>query len=678
MEYKKIEPQINDFVGDNIKKLAQIFPSAVKDGQVDFTALKEELGQFEEVDSEKYELTWAGKQNAKKIAQEDVYGKTLKFIPEESKNADTTENLYIEGDNLEVLKLLRQNYYGAIKMIYIDPPYNTGNDFIYNDQFTMDRESSELIEGNVDELGERWIANLKSQNRYHAKWLSMMYSRLRVAKDLLSDDGVIYISIDDNEVDNIMKVAKEIFDEQNFINIITVKTKVGGVSGSSEGKSLKDTTEFILVFAKNKNNVTFKPIYLKTKLFDRIKKYEEEGKSWKYTSIITKLKDKVLIKEDFEKNIKYYGYKTLETMSIKAFAQQNDITIEDVYNQYADKIFQTTNAQSSVRQTVIKETKGHEYPMFGCEYVPIKGKNEGKKIEVLYKGEQRRMMMYLSDAVEKVGETYYYLDKVTTLWDDIQYNNLTKEGRVDFPNGKKPIKLLQRLIQMSTDKNSIILDFFSGSASTGHATMQQNVEDGGNRHFILVQLPEQYNGKLEEGFRASTICDLGKERLRRAGDDILVERPNISSDLGFKVFTVQKTNIKWNLLTDIGQTDIFKMQNSPDLVDFMRGTKDSDVVYELMLHQRDIPLSARLELRSDIGSRTYFYANSYLVCLETEVTDELVNKLALLDPLPIKFIFRDSAFKDDIALKDETFRRLKALIEKNSGTSKKAYTVEFI
>ena len=671
MNETKVSQQINDVIGDNVKKLAQLFPSAVKDGEVDFEALKEELGSFTEVGAEKYELTWAGKADAKRIAREDIFGKTLKYIPEDSKDAETTENLYIEGDNLEVLKLLRQNYYGAIKLIYIDPPYNTGNDFIYNDFFSITQEDSDIAEGIVSELGERYSINNTSQNRYHANWLSMMYVRLSIARDFLTDDGLICISIDDNEVDNLLKLGNEIFGEDNFINIVTVKTKVGGVSGSSEGKSLKDATEFICVFAKDKSMLDLNPVYIKTKLFDRIKSYEIEGKSWKYTSIVTKLEDKILLKSDESKSVKYYGYKTLETMSINAFAEMKGISVEDVYNQYADKIFQTTNAQSSVRQTVIKETAEYDYPMIGCEYVPIKGKNEGKLTEILYKGEQRRMMMWLSDAVERIDDCYYYLDKVSSLWDDIQYNNLTKEGNIEFPSGKKPIKLLQRMIELATDKDSIVMDFFSGSASTAHAVFAQNSEDGGNRKFILVQLPEI----IEKGEFAN-ICELGKERIKRSGEDY--DSCESGIDTGFKVFRVADTNIKWNSLMDMGQLDVSQIESTPDQMDFMPNTKDIDVVYELMLRQRDVALSEAIELLSDIGNRTYLYASSFLVCLETEVTESLVEKIAAIDPLPIKFIFRDSAFKDDIALKDETFRRLKALVEKNSGESKPTYTVEFI
>ena len=247
MEYEKVQQRINDVIGDNVKKLAQLFPAAVKDGEVDFEALKEELGQFVEVDSEKYELTWAGKKNAKKIAQEDIVGKTLKFIPEDSKNADTTENLYIEGDNLEVLKLLRQNYYGAVKMIYIDPPYNTGNDYIYNDNYLMEKNASDLAEGDVNEEGERYTINSKSQNRFHARWLCNLYSRMIVAKDILKEDGVIFISIDDNEIGNVLKCCNEVFGENNFVDCITWNKRVP----KNDNKGIGNIHEYIVVYVKN-------------------------------------------------------------------------------------------------------------------------------------------------------------------------------------------------------------------------------------------------------------------------------------------------------------------------------------------------------------------------------------------------------------------------------------------
>lgn len=252
-------------------------------------------------------------------------------------------------------------------------------------------------------------------------------------------------------------------------------------------------------------------------------------------------------------------------------------------------------------------------------------------------------------------------------------------GSQDIFPYPKPTELVKILTKLSTKEDDIIMDFFSGAATTANSIMKQNADDNMKRKFILIQLPEACREDTEAyKFNYHTICEIGKERIRRAGDKIKSEHPDADIDIGFKVFRTADTNIKWNSLMDKGQTDIKQMEYKPDLIDFMPDTNDVDVVYELMLRQRDVPLSESLEQLSDIGSRTYLYASSYLVCLETEITEELVSKLAEIDPLPIKFIFRDSAFKDDIALKDETFRRLKALIEKNAGTNKPAYTVEFI
>lgn len=248
MDYPKVPQEINNIVGDNVKLLAQLFPSAVKDGQIDFEALKEELGQFEEVGKEKYELTWAGKQDAKKKAQEDAYNRTLKYIEADSKNPDTTENLYIEGDNLEVLKLLRQNYYGAIKMIYIDPPYNTDGDFVYNDKFKMSAEENDILEGARDESGNALQKNSKSSNRYHANWLNMMYPRLKVAKDLLADDGAIFIHIDENEVYNMQVIVRDVFGESNELGTIIWDKR--NPKGVSVGVAYQH--ESIIVFCKNK------------------------------------------------------------------------------------------------------------------------------------------------------------------------------------------------------------------------------------------------------------------------------------------------------------------------------------------------------------------------------------------------------------------------------------------
>ena len=683
MEKTRVSKSINDIVGDNVKKLAQLFPAAVKDGEVDFEALKEELGQFTEGDSEKYELTWAGKKNAKKIAQEDVVGRTLKFIPKDSKNADTTENLYIEGDNLEVLKLLRQNYYGAIKMIYIDPPYNTGGDFVYNDTFEMNKNKSDIAEGFTNEYGEKYIVNKSSTNRFHATWISMMYSRLKIAKDLLVDEGAIFVHIDEGEFFNLKKILDEIYGENCFINAITIKTKVAGVSGSFMGKSLQNNTEYILVYCKNSDVFNIKKMPEKRKeLMDFIDMYAKEGKSWKYTSVLKYVDEGQYVKTIEAGNgdeIRIYKHEKYEVESIKKIAD-NEFggDLKQAYYKYIDRIFRTTNAQTSTRTRVIEETKDIDNEIISIEYVPTKGKNAGTVTRIYYKDKVRNMVTYLKEVVSVEEDGIFKLDNAGNLWDDINYNNLASEAGLTFPNGQKPIQLLNRIIDMF-ETEGVFLDFFSGSSSMAHAVMKANAEDGGTRRFIMIQIPELCEEKSEPykaGYK--NICEIGKERIRRAGDKIKSEHPDADIDIGFKVFRTADTNIKWNSIMDMGQIDIEQMEYKPDLLDFMPNVNDVDVVYELMLRQRDVPLSESLEQLSDIGSRTYLYASSYLVCLETEITEELVSKLAEIDPLPIKFIFRDSAFKDDIALKDETFRRLKALIEKNAETNKPAYTVEFI
>ena len=651
---EKLKMQTANLAEENFKKLAAMFPNAVtetidENGEVvraiDKDVLMQEIScKVVEGREERYQFTWPDKKKSVLLANAPI-SKTLRPCREESVDFDNTENLYIEGDNLEVLKLLQETYLGKIKMIYIDPPYNTGNDFVYNDNFTMVNSEFVMRNSELDDAGNRLVQNSESNGRFHTDWLNMIFSRLKLSKDLLTEDGIILIHIDDNEFENLTKVGNEIFGDANFINVITVKTKIGGVSGSSEGKSLKDATEFILMYAKNKNCLELNPTYIKQKLFDRIKNYESEGKSWKYTSIMTKLDGKEVIKTDEKKKIVYYGYRILETMSITAFAKQNGITEEDVYNKYAERIFQTTNAQSSVRQTVMKETDGYDYPMYGCEYIPIKGKNEGNTIEVLYKGEQRRMMMFLSDAVTRIDGTYFYLDKITTLWDDIQYNNLTKEGSIEFPNGKKPIKLLQRIIELTCNKDSIILDFFSGSASTAHATMQMNSEDGGKRKYIMVQLPE----KCEDGsdFKNAgfdNICEIGKERIRRAANEISDSNgfaiQNI--DLGFRVLKCDSSNMKdvyYN--PDEYEQDLFG-----SLSDNIKDDRTpEDLLFQVML-DLDVLLSSKIEETEICGKRVFNIADGFLyACFDADISDEVVRAIA--QKQPYYAVFRDSGMAND-------------------------------
>ena len=635
MENNKIKKEINDIVNDNLKALEQLFPSAVKDGQLDIKALKEELGDFEEVGNERYELNWAGKQNAKKIVQQGIGNKTLKFVAKDSKNADTTENIYIEGDNLEVLKLLRQNYYNSIKMIYIDPPYNTGNDFVYNDTFKMDKEESDKAEGIISENNEKLQKNQKSTNRYHANWLNMMYPRLKLARDLLTDDGVIFISIDDNEIDNLMKICEELFNRKNLE--IFVWKKKGG-AGNTE-KVIGVLTEYLICCFKDK-----KPGNFNYQKIDRKYLYNDEKGMYNL--------------EGIEKtNLGIYERKT---MKFGIIDPKTEITFFPAEN------MRWTLGYEKI-QNLIKENK-----LF-FDY-------KNKKVKLIKR----------EDDYETSENVYYNLfDKEGSL--STAKKNLEKFlGNKEIFDTPKPVELLKKIFQIASKKNSIILDFFSGSATTTHAVMQLNSEDNGNRKYIMVQLPETTDEK-SEAFKAGykNIAEIGKERIRRAGEKIkqeieeynsnlkLGEEPKKVPDIGFKVFKVDDTNIKWYDLENFNEESQYSFDD-PDSLDFVLGSNDIDIVYEIMLRQNDIPLSERLEVLTDIGNRTYFYASTYLICLETEITEEMVEKLALLEPLPIKFVFRDSAFKDNISLKDETFRKLRSLIERNSGESKVSYRVEFI
>ena len=629
-EYKNVPQEINNVVSDNLKKLAQLFPSAVKDGQLDIDALKEELGTFEEVGKEKYEFTWSGKQNAKKIAQQDVFGKTLKFCPEKSKNADTTENIYIEGDNLEALKLLRQNYYNSIKMIYIDPPYNTGNDFVYNDDYSMSQEESDIAEGVVDELGERYTKNQKSSNKFHAKWLNEMYPRLKLAKDLLTDDGVIFISMDDNEIDNLKKLCNEIFGDENFIAQVIWERAYSPINLM---KHFSPSHDYILCYAKNIESAICNGIPRSDEANERYSNPDDDPRgAWKPSDL-----------------------------SVGPAVQENIYPITTP----SGRVVEPPAGRSwSLSRKAFRERLQDNRIWFG---------SSGDNVPA--------MKRFLSE-LRKTGVTPMTIWKYT----EVDHSQGATQKLAKLFNGKKffdypkSVLLIERCLQLYTDKNCLILDFFSGSATTAHAVMQLNAEDGGNRKFIMVQLKEKTDEKSEAhkaGY--NTICEIGEERIRRAGDKIKAENPDANIDIGFKVFEIANTNIKWNELElKDEQIDFDSLSDTPDQIDFKQGTKDIDVVYEIMLRQKNIPLSSKIEVLDEIGSRTYLYADSYLVCLETQVTNDMIDKLASLDPTPFKYIFRDSAFKDDIDLKTNAFRRLKAMVKKHAGATKKAYTVEFI
>lgn len=605
----KVPQQINDIVGDNVKKLAQLFPSAVKDGEVDFEALKEELGQFEEVGSEKYELTWAGKKNAKKIAQEDVIGRTLKFIPEDSKNADTTENLYIEGDNLEVLKLLRQNYYGAIKMIYIDPPYNTGNDFVYNDSFEMGKKESDIAEGVISELGERFSVNLKTSNRYHAKWLNMMYPRLKIAKDLLCNDGVIFVSIDDNEYDNLVNLCDEIFGQDNRIGPL-IQNKL---NAKNDTINIQKNHEFIVVYRKQlieKNDSVQASLVRNVVVYRDV--FKENGRYYYINDSITTRGDGGTL--NARPNLGYtvyYNPITKQKIGVMDYDRELAKTSNDEAKVYNDRIDLINQGYIAIRPPKVRGNLGcwtWAVEKFNSESdnIIITGKNGKYAVKKRTFVNPNDVMLlngkfqYISHST---GNSRSIIDFSTNEGTNMLSELMNKKGVFNNP---KNIEMIKYFLEIVNNNNCKILDFFSGSSSTAEAVMQMNASDGGNRQFIMVQLSEECE-KNSDAYKAGykTICEIGKERIRRAGDKIKSEYPDANIDIGFKVFRTADTNIKWNSLMNMGQIDINQMETSPDTIDFMLGAKDVDIVYELMLRQNDVPLSSKMEKICGGGVRAY-------------------------------------------------------------------------
>lgn len=581
----KVPQQINDIVGDNVKKLAQLFPSAVKDGEVDFEALKEELGEFQEVGSEKYELTWAGKKNAKKIAQEDVVGRTLKFIPEDSKDADTTENLYIEGDNLEVLKLLRQNYYGVIQAIYIDPPYNTGNDFVYNDDFSQSKVEYENESGLLDYQGNRFVKNSDTNGRFHSKWCSMIYMRLKIAYDLLKDDGIIFISIDDNEVYNLKKICDDIFGADNFLNEFAWVSNITGRQISGHGAA--KTWESVVVYAKNSYvsyglNVDIN--FAKSKMPDTYKGFNKdirEDDRGKFAIGDTLYNHNRKFNEETRPNLVFSIFYNPETEEIKTgnIGEKIDGFVEIPPHANGDGIHKY-HAWRWSKNKIANES----YDLI----VLPKSKNEFE----IYTRIRDFSNTLLKDLITNISNGDA---EVQALFDGKKY--------FDYP---KSVDLITALMGSIPFKDGIFLDFFSGSATSAHAIMNMNSVDNGKRKFIMVQYPEIVEKNkiaFKDGYK--NICEIGKERIRRAGDKIKSEHPDANIDIGFKVFRTADTNIKWNSLMNMGQIDINQMETSPDTIDFMPEAKDVDIVYELMLRQNDVPLSSRIEQIFGGGVRAY-------------------------------------------------------------------------
>ena len=539
-----------------IEILKKNFPNCFdKDGKFIVDKLTEIVSREVDITNESYSLNWLGKSYARLIANQEVSTmlKEDKVHNQKDENKNSN-NLYIEGDNLEVLKHMVNTYSESIKMIYIDPPYNTGTDFIYQDdrKFTVE-ELSNLT--NIDEQeAQRILDFTNSKSNSHSAWLTFMYPRLYVARELLKEDGVIFISIDDNEQAQLKLLCDEVFGEENFVNNIAVKSKVGGVSGSSEGKSLQKNHEITFVYSKNNiyHEFEYNP-NLKIPLLSYINNMKMLNKSWKYTDVLVDIDEGVYI-DSINNNttgeIKVYKHNKYKIQNINKIAKDkyND-NLQKAYIDNYNKIFRDTNAQTSIRQLVLEHNKSIGEELISIKYIPIKGKNKGREVQIYFKGEKRNMFTFLESVTKKENKNIYKLDRLGDMWTEVNYNNLFNESKVTFSNGQKPLHLIKQFIDFNLDKNDLILDFFSGSGTTAHAVMDLNAQDNGNRKFIMVNIPEVIDEKknksaydfcVDELKEDPVITSIGKERIRRASKKIKednLDKEYINDlDFGFKVY----------------------------------------------------------------------------------------------------------------------------------------------
>lgn len=583
--------QSMDKVAANVAKIRELFPNCVterinNEGKlehaIDFDMLKQELSDHV-VDGlqERYQFTWPDKRKAILAANAPI-NKTLRPCREESVDFDNTENLYIEGDNLEVLKLLQETYLGKVKMIYIDPPYNTGNDFVYEDEFKQSADEYIDNSGQLDEEGNRLVANTESNGRFHTDWLNMMYPRLNLAKDLLSEDGVIFISIGDDEESNLIKCCNEIFGESNFIASICHKHR----ASVSNDRIISENHNHLLFYCKNIVSV-FRNHKLigEDPVLEGFNLEDEKGK-YKLTPVDGP--------GGAKKGNPHYDF-----LGVTGYWRYSKETMQKKYDE--GLIVRTTN------------------------------------------GLQQKY--YLSQA-SKSRKT------VTTWWDDdFLTSSATKMlinlmGDKTFDNPKN-INLIIRCLKMIVkfDKDSLILDFFSGSATTAHAVMQLNAEDGGKRKFIMVQLPEVC-AENSEAYKAGykNICEIGKERIRRAGQKIKEENPLTTQDLdiGFRVLKCDSSNMEDVYFTPKEYMD---KQQSLFVDNIKKDRNDEDLLFDAML-KLDTPLSSKIEKITIAGKTVYNVAQGHLMaCFDKNVTDEVITAIA--KEMPSYFVMRDSSLAND-------------------------------
>lgn len=619
LEINKLDMESKDMVDDNISKMLKLFPNCVREGKIDFGMLKQELSKnIIEEEKEKYQLTWVGKRESI-INANTPTEKTLRPVKEKSVDFDNTKNIYIEGDNLDVLKILQESYLNKIKCIYIDPPYNTGNDFIYNDKFVNENELEES--GQVDEYENKLITNSNSNGRFHSIWLSMMYPRLKLARSLLSKDGLIFISIDDNELFNLKKICDEIFGENNFINSISIKmSELSGVKMKHLTKYPK-LKESLLIYAKDNTEVNI--------VIEKRRKSSE--------LLYTYLKYYSNVIENLDEPVEKWHIVTLKDYFCKNNINEEDLDINQWKIENAEKLVYRTNSK-----TVTKYLENNPNAPEICKII----NNDGNEI---IKWDDKEMLFLDKYIEEYLGD----------IWMDISTINLNKETGINvFENGQKPLKLIERIINsiyIKPNEEIIVLDFFSGSGTTAHAVLNTNATLDKKIKFILVQIPEKCNVKSDaykKGYK--TICDLGEERIRRAGKKIK-EETSADIDYGFRVYKVDSSNMKdvYYAPTELKQTQLNMFESN------VKDDRTAEDLLTQVILDLGLTLDLSIEEKKILNNNVFFVeSNSLVACFDDTIDINIIDEICKCKPL--KIVFKESSFKTD-SDKINTFERIKKL-----------------
>ena len=610
---------------ENFKKLAALFPNAVtetidENGEVvraiDKDVLMQEIScTVVEGNEERYQFTWPDKKKSVLLANAPL-NKTLRPCREESVDFDTTENLYIEGDNLEVLKLLQETYLGKIKMIYIDPPYNTGGDFVYEDDFAQSTEEYMANSGQFDVEGNRLVKNLDSNGRFHTDWLNMIYPRLKIAKDLLTDDGVIFISIDNNEIDQIVKLGSEIFGESNYIGTIS---NTNNPKGRSDDKYIATAHEYIVVFAKDISMLTWYGFEPTEEIIKRYNKTDTDGQ--KYREIDLRKTGENDLRED-RPNLFYYFYYN-ETTG-KYFPSRDDMIVPGSIQIKP----QREDGKEGNWRWGLDTAKSKLWKLIP-KYMP------SRKVWGIMEKD------FLKDRdLVKPTSSWTFKD-VNSERGTEEFISLGFDKRI-FPK-PKPIGTIKRCLKLATMCDDIVLDFFSGSATTAHAIMKLNAEDGGNRKFIMVQFPEETDEK-REAYKAGykNICEIGKERIRRAAKKIAEENPDAKFDGGFRILKCDTSNMK-----DVYYSPADFDMNLLDMMadNIKEDRTPEDLLFQVML-DLGVELSSKIEETTIAGKKVFDVADGFLIaCFDKDVNDETIKAIA--QKQPYYFVMRDSSLAND-------------------------------